>query len=91
LCVLVYEGFCYWINHSCVLMYKELIIRRQAVLYYGIFSKVRICSLRTQDKVKKCLKTAWIKIRLFKTKSKGFVLHRNFNAYSKYAYISCLC
>ena len=70
MCVLVYEGFCYWINHSCVLMYKELVIRRQTVLYDGIFSKVSICSLNTQDKVKKCLKTGWIKITLFKIKTK---------------------
>jgi hypothetical protein len=70
-------------------MYKELIIWRQTVLYYGIFSKVNICSLNTQDKVKICLKTAWLKTTLFRTKTKGFVLHRNLDAYTKY--ISCLC
>jgi hypothetical protein len=38
--------------------------------------------------VKKCLKTTWIKITLFKTKTKGFALHRNLDSYTKY--ISCL-
>ena len=89
LCVLIHEGFCYWINHSCVLMYKEFIIWLKPVLYYGIFSKVSICSLNTYHKVKKCLKTTWIKITLFKTKTKGFALHRNLDAYTEY--ISCLC
>jgi hypothetical protein len=39
--------------------------------------------------VKKCLKTAWIKITLFETKTKGFALHRNLEPYTKY--ISSLC
>lgn len=89
LSVLVSEVICYWINHSCVWMYKELIIRRQLVLYYGIFSKVSICSLNTHHKVRKCLKTVWIKITLFKSKTKGFALHRNLDLYTKF--ISCLC
>jgi hypothetical protein len=39
--------------------------------------------------MKKCLKTAWIEITLFKAKTKGFALHRNLDAYTKY--MSCLC
>jgi len=34
-------------------MYKEFIIRHKTVRYYGIFSKVSICSLNTYHKVKK--------------------------------------
>ena len=70
-------------------MYKEAIFRLHTVIYYGIFSKVRICSLNTHHKVKKCLKTAWIEIKLFKAKTKGFALHKNLDGYKKY--MSCLC